>query len=114
MIRDRGGVVARASAYSAAAAEFLMRKIWNTILKGLVALLPLGLTIYLVYWLALAAERLFAPAIKLVVPEGFYWPGLGLLAGLVALYVAGLAVNAYAVRSALRFSDGLFGRIRGR
>jgi hypothetical protein len=36
MIRDRGGVVTPASAYSAAAAEFLMRKIWNTILKGLV------------------------------------------------------------------------------
>ena len=88
-----------------------MRKIWNTILKGLVALLPIGLTIYLVYWLALAAERLFAPAIKLIVPAGIYWPGLGLLAGLAALYVAGLAVNAYAVRSALRFSDGLFGRI---
>ena len=102
MIRDRGGVVTPASAYSAAAAEFLMRKIWNTILKGLVALLPVGLTIYLVYWLALAAERLFAPAIKLIVPAGVYWPGLGLFAGLAALYVAGLAVNTYAVRSALR------------
>jgi len=111
MIRDRGGVVTPTSAYSAAAAEFLMRKIWNTILKGLVALLPIGLTIYLVYWLALAAERLFAPAIKLVVPANAYWPGLGLLTGLAALYVAGLAVNAYAVRSALRFSDRLFGRI---
>lgn len=111
MIRDHGGVVTPASAYSATAAEFLMRKIWNTILKGLVALLPVGLTIYLVYWLALAAERLFAPAIKLIVPASAYWPGLGLLAGLVALYGAGLAVNAYAVRSALRFSDSLFGRI---
>jgi uncharacterized membrane protein len=88
-----------------------MRKIWNTILKGLVALLPIGLTIYLVYWLALAAERLFAPAIKLFVPASVYWPGLGLLVGLVTLYIAGLAVNAYAVRSALRFSDRLFGRI---
>ena len=111
MIRDRGGVVTPASAYSAPAAVILMRKIWNTILKGLVALLPIGLTIYLVYWLALAAERLFAPAIKLFVPASVYWPGLGLLAGLAALYVAGLAVNAYAVRSALRFSDRLFGRI---
>ena len=29
-----------------------MRKIWNTVLKGLVAILPLGLTVYVVYWLA--------------------------------------------------------------
>jgi uncharacterized membrane protein len=88
-----------------------MRKIWNTILKGLVALLPIGLTVYLVYWLALAAERLFAPAIKLVVPASAYWPGLGLVAGLGALYVAGLAVNAYVVRNALRLGDRVFGRI---
>jgi len=88
-----------------------MRKIWNTMLKGLVALLPIGLTVYLVYWLALAAERLFAPLITLFVPESAYWPGLGLLAGLVTLYAAGLAVNAYVVRRALRVSDELFARI---
>jgi uncharacterized membrane protein len=29
-----------------------MRKIWNTMLKGLVAVLPIGLTLYLIYWLA--------------------------------------------------------------
>lgn len=88
-----------------------MRKIWNTMLKGLVALLPIGLTVYLVYWLAVAGERLFSPVLKLVIPASAYWPGLGLLAGLAVLYAAGLAVNAYAVRSALRFSDEFFARI---
>ncbi len=38
-----------------------MRKIWNTVLKGLVAILPIGLTVYVVYWLAVTAERLFSP-----------------------------------------------------
>ena len=88
-----------------------MRKIWNTMLKGLVALLPIGLTIYLVYWLAVAAETLFSRVLKLVIPESAYWPGLGLLAGLVVLFAAGLAVNAYVVRRALRLSDELFARI---
>lgn len=88
-----------------------MRKIWNTMLKGLVALLPIGLTVYLVYWLAVAAETLFSRVLKLVIPDSAYWPGLGLIAGLVVLYVAGLAVNAYVVRHALRLSDDLFGRI---
>lgn len=88
-----------------------MRKIWNTMLKGLVALLPIGLTVYLVYWLALAAETLFSRLLKLVIPAGAYWPGLGLVAGLVVLYLAGLAVNAYVVRRALRLSDELFARI---
>jgi len=88
-----------------------MRKIWNTILKGLVALLPIGLTVYLVYWLAVAGERLFSPVLRLMLPESAYWPGLGLFAGLVVLYLAGLAVNAYVVRRALRFSDQLFAHI---
>jgi len=88
-----------------------MRKIWNTMLKGLVALLPIGLTVYLVYWLAVAAETLFSRVLKLVIPDSAYWPGLGLFAGLVVLYLAGLAVNAYFVRRALRFGDDLFARI---
>ena len=88
-----------------------MRKIWNTMLKGLVALLPVGLTVYLVYWLAMAAENLFSRLLRIVVPESLYWPGLGLVAGLVVLYLAGLAVNAYVVRRALRLSDDLFARI---
>ena len=88
-----------------------MRKIWNTVLKGLVAILPLGLTVYVVYWLAVTAERLFSKVIKLLVPEPYYWPGLGLLIGLVVLYFVGLAVNAYFVGRALRMSDELFARI---
>ncbi|HEX9208735.1 MAG TPA: DUF502 domain-containing protein [Steroidobacteraceae bacterium] len=88
-----------------------MRKIWNTVLKGLVAILPLGLTIYVVYWLAVTAERLFSSVIKLFVPAPYYWPGLGLLTGLVVLYFVGLAVNAYVVHRALRLSDKLFARI---
>ena len=62
-----------------------MRKIWNTMLKGLVAILPIGLTVYLVYWLAVTAERVFSGTIKLLIPEGAYWPGLGLVTGLVVL-----------------------------
>jgi uncharacterized membrane protein len=88
-----------------------MRKIWNTMLKGLVALLPVGLTVYLVYWLAVAAETLFSRVLKLVIPDSAYWPGLGLVAGLLLLYVTGLAVSAYVVRRALRLSDELFARI---
>jgi len=88
-----------------------MRRIWNTVLKGLVAILPIGLTLYVVYWLAVAAERLVSRLIKLVVPDQYYWPGLGLIAGLSLLYVVGLAVNAYVVRRVLRFGDALFARI---
>jgi uncharacterized membrane protein len=88
-----------------------MRRIWNTVLKGLVAILPIGLTLYIVYWLAVAAERLVSRLIKLVLPDQYYWPGLGLITGLSLLYVVGLAVNAYVVRRVLRVGDDLLARI---
>jgi uncharacterized membrane protein len=88
-----------------------MRRIWNTVLKGLVAILPIGLTLYIVYWLAVAAERLFSRLITLLVPDQYYWPGLGLVAGLLFLYAVGLAVNAYIVRRVLRLGDDLLARI---
>ena len=88
-----------------------MRKIWNTVLKGLVAILPVGVTLYIVYWLALTAERVFAPLLKVLIPDRLYFPGLGLVAGVVVLYFVGLAVNAYVVRNALKLSDRYFTRI---
>ena len=88
-----------------------MRKIWNTVLKGLVAILPIGLTVYVVYWLAVTAERLFSRLIRLALPDQYYWPGVGLIAGLLLLYMVGLAVNAYIVRRVLRVGDDLFARI---
>jgi uncharacterized membrane protein len=88
-----------------------MRKIWNTVLKGLVAILPIGLTVYVVYWLAMTAEQLFSRVIKVFIPDSLYWPGLGLLTGVLVLYFVGLAVNAYVVHRALRLSDKLFARI---
>ena len=42
---------------------------------SMVALLPIGLTVYLVYWLAVTAERLFSRVLKLVIPDSAYWPG---------------------------------------
>jgi uncharacterized membrane protein len=88
-----------------------MRRIWNTVLTGLVTILPIGLTLYVVYWLAVTAEKLFSRLIKLLLPDHYYWPGLGLVAGLLLLYAVGIAVNAYVVRRVLRLGDELLARI---
>ena len=88
-----------------------MRKVWNTILKGVVTVLPIGLTIYLVYWLAVTLERVFSQLLRSWLPESAYWPGLGIVVGLVLLYLVGLAVNAYVVSSVLGWFDERIERI---
>ena len=53
-----------------------MRRLWNTFLKGLAAVLPVALTIYLVYWLAKTAESILGGPLRWVLPSDRYWPGL--------------------------------------
>ncbi len=88
-----------------------MKKIWNLLMKGLAAVLPIGVTIYVVWWLGTSAEELMRDAITLVLPERHYWPGMGLVAGFVLLLGAGLVVNAYVVRWMMRAWDEFLSRI---
>ena len=88
-----------------------MRYVWNILLKGLAAVLPVSLTLYLIYWLGTSIERVLRPAIVAVVPESLYLPGMGLATGLVLLFFIGLAVNAWIVQQVLHVGEGLLERI---
>jgi len=88
-----------------------MKKIWNLLMKGLAAVLPIGLTIYVVWWLGTSAESLLRDAITLVIPEQHYWPGMGLIVGFLLLLGAGLVVNAYVVRWFMRGWEEFLSRI---
>ncbi|MCX4190802.1 DUF502 domain-containing protein [Methylophaga sp. OBS3] len=85
--------------------------IWKTFLKGLAALLPVGLTLYLVYWLALSAEKAISPLIKAFIPDHFYWPGMGLLAAIGLIFVIGIAVNAWLVQRLFAMGESMIERI---
>lgn len=88
-----------------------MRRLWNTFLKGLVAVLPVALTIYLVFWLGKTAESILGGPLRVLLPSGSYWPGLGLLVAFVLTLLAGLLVEAYVVRRFIRFGESLLARI---
>lgn len=88
-----------------------MRRLWNTFLKGLVAVLPVALTIYLVFWLGKTAEFILAGPLRLILPSGHYWPGLGLLVAFLLVLLAGVLVDAYVVRRFIRFGESLLARI---
>ena len=75
-----------------------MRFISKHILTGLVTILPVVLTLYLLYWLALSAESVLGGMIKWVLPNSLYWPGMGLVAGLIVVFVVGLLMHAYVVQ----------------
>jgi uncharacterized membrane protein len=88
-----------------------MKQLWNLVLKGLAAVLPISVTIYVVIWLGTSVEAVLRDLITLVLPERHYWPGLGLLIGFLLLVGAGLIVNAYVVRWFLLQWDQFLERI---
>jgi uncharacterized membrane protein len=88
-----------------------MKRLGGILLKGLVTILPIGLTIYFVYWLGVTTENLLSKPIKLVIDDANYWPGMGLVTGFLLLFVVGLAVNAFLVRRVLTFGEDLLLRV---
>ena len=90
-----------------------MRKILTLTMSGLVTVLPLALTVYVIWWLVNTVEgwlRRALIALHIVSPE-HYWPGLGLITGFLILLAVGSLVNAYAGKILLKYWDEFLGRI---
>ena len=76
----------------------MLKSMSKTFLTGLITILPVVLTLYLLYWLVVSAETALGNAIKLVLPEDLYWPGMGTIAGLLVVFLVGVLMHAYVVQ----------------
>lgn len=76
----------------------MLKFISRNILTGIVTILPVALTLYLLYWMTLSAESVLGSMIHLIFPEVLYWPGIGVVAGLLAAFLVGLLMRAYVVQ----------------
>ncbi|KPL11734.1 hypothetical protein AMJ85_03175 [candidate division BRC1 bacterium SM23_51] len=88
-----------------------MRNISKIFLAGLAAILPILVTLYILYWLGFSAEYALGGLIRKVLPEGFYRFGMGILAGVVVIFLTGLALRAWIVRKIFDLGSYLFERI---
>ena len=59
-------------------------------LRGLVAVLPLALTIAIVYWLGQSSEKLFRGLVEFIGLGDYYWTGMGIAMAVVLTCVIGL------------------------
>ena len=84
-----------------------MKRVGTILFQGLVALLPAILTLYILFWLVSSAETVLGGMLKLLLPSGWYIPGMGLLAGIVVTFLFGLALNAFLVRRLLDLGERL-------
>jgi len=88
-----------------------MKRLGRIMFQGLVAMLPAVLTIYILFWLVRSAETVLGGVLEVLLPLGWYIPGMGLLTGLVVVFLFGLALNAFLVRRLLDLGDSLMNHI---
>lgn len=88
-----------------------MRRIWSTFVAGLATILPVTITLYLVWWLGSTAETVLGGALQLVLDAQHYRPGMGLIAGFVVVLIVGALVNAWVVRWFIRRGEAWLNRI---
>ncbi len=77
----------------------MFRFISRHLLTGIITLLPITLTLYLIYWLAISAEKVLGGLLKLILPEHCYLPGVGVIAGLGVVFIVGILMHAYVFQS---------------
>ena len=89
----------------------MLKYLSKTLLTGFITLLPVVLTIYLLYWLAVSSEDLMGNVLHYLLPDSFYFPGMGMLVGLIGVFFVGLMMNAYLVRKLFSFGEELLYRL---
>jgi uncharacterized membrane protein len=89
----------------------MLRYLSKTFLTGLITLLPVVLTLYLMYGLVVSTERSLGALLRTLLPEALYRPGMGTVAGLLLILLVGLLMHAYVVRRLFAWGEGILYRL---
>ncbi len=88
-----------------------MKSIGRIFLTGILTILPILATIYLVVWLFTAVERFLGKQLLLLMPDEYYRAGMGLLAALVLIFLIGLLMRAWLFRQLIKAGESLLLKI---
>ena len=88
-----------------------MRYAYQVFLKGLLAVLPLAVTGYLIIWLATTFESLFKPLLTTLFPDDYYVPGMGVGMGLLGVFAIGLMLQAWIMQRLWQLGEKLLDRM---
>jgi uncharacterized membrane protein len=72
-----------------------MKQLNQIFFKGLIVVLPITMTFYLLYWASVKVESIFASLIEFVVGKELYIPGLGIFMTLIVILLVGILVSNY-------------------
>lgn len=84
----------------------------KTILKrGLIAIAPLGISLAILYWLFTFLEEIVGTPLKNAVGPHYYYPGMGILAAVILLFLIGAILNTWLISRLTQWGDRLLKKI---
>ena len=89
----------------------MLKYLSKTFFTGLITILPVVLTIYLLYWLVVSTETALGGLMRLWLPEEMYWPGMGSVVGFLLILLIGLLMHAYVVRRLFAWGEEILYRL---
>ena len=88
-----------------------MNALGKLFLKGLAVVIPVALTLAILWWVAAGAERLMGAILKFTLPDGWYIPGMGLISGLVLIALIGLLSHVLIFQKLFNLGETIFRRL---
>lgn len=87
------------------------QKLRSTFLSGLVVVLPILVCLVIIAWLIQIAESFFGAIPRLLLPDGWYFPGLGILIAIVVIMLVGTFLHAWLFSRLVERGERLLERI---
>ena len=88
-----------------------MDDLWKIFLRGLATVVPVAVTISILYWIGVSLETVLGGVMRLVVPDEYYLPGTGLVIALLATFVLGATAHRWLIAKLIQIGEGLITRI---
>lgn len=84
----------------------MIKKLNQIFFKGLILILPISLTFYLLFWISVKVESLFGSIILWAVGQEFYFPGTGIILTILVILLVGLLAHSYVTGPILKWFTG--------
>jgi uncharacterized membrane protein len=84
-----------------------MKSVGRVFLTGMLTVLPVLATVYLVVWLVTGAERFVGKQLMWLIPDEYYRTGMGLVLAIAAIFLIGLLMHAVIFRQVFGWGERL-------
>lgn len=88
-----------------------MNALGKLFLKGLAVVIPITLTLAILWWIATSAEKLMGTVLKYSLPDGWYVPGMGLVSGMALIALIGLLSHVLIIQKMFNLGEAIFHRL---